>query len=741
LEFYIAVDCTVNIDITYTAPAGSLNTQVFVDDYAHVNTTVDIVNNQLVPLIPTNNWVPEFTYINNKLFIKGLPRGQVIITVGINNELEYKAYFDAEGQLPGNLSESCDLPLLIKTISLALNPSEEPFALVSLLGGVAKLYKRNPSFLIPDTFRRWDPAPLNLGLEQDITNNLILALLVLRALYNYKVELPAQQLTLNTSLENTLVEYLVSIGKLASANLDIKTGLILSKTKGELLGDPSYIATACGLVLWGELYTNYTPSYLFIQSIYYGYNRWADIIHNPELESSDRLLLAQSILNVYTDNEDGFEFLDLDLQAGQLTVFDIKVSNFSKDPELNYFIPLPKASSLISIKDLVYSIQALEVIFKSHMIYSMPEGYLWATHELLKSPRSTFGTLFSSIATTLALTYKSYESVVGNYSAPGFYPGVDSIWFEVLFNKPNATPASFWQVWLHYFISRPGAGVTRLDWAAYYAGLRKFTVTLYDYQYMQLPVDKIISNYPDLISIDFNDPHNLVIGSTQDPNYIPQDRLDDIQDQTLEIVTPDNHLTYTDLQQTTGIEIRPLPISKRTNQITFYGMGRPHPVREALDQSTPIGVISYIKHFTCATAITNRTKGGVKSVSSQVLIQLNPLFVITASPSIIGEGTPLPVFTITSGSSNINEGTIGPPFKFNNTRYFVLPPINPVGYEPSQYPTSLANTLAATNGGFQPSRTVSILNNTRAYQPTIYRQVVILGLMTVSVTPNPLTST
>lgn len=616
LRFYLPLDCKIILTCDSIWPGGSADQTLFQDSLNQIIWNLEIKNGVLLPKVPTTFWTPDALYENKYLQLSNLATGNLLINVIEADVTIYKAYFNTEGQLFG-ANETSTLTNITTGLAQSLDPTEDPFITVSLIAGILELFERNPTELIASTFARIPNSPKALSFGKDLLENLILSKLLLSALYSWKLTLPSQQLAI-PKLEERLLQYLKVVAKHASASLDPKNGLLFSKIEGELYGNPSYIATACALVLWSELFNNYDNDYTYLQSIYYCYRLWPDLKHEPNVESIDRYNLAQAIINEYTKTSDNFKFLTLDAVVAPLNIYTLSVGLSKTLPAnlygapLDFKIDLPQASELYSLPKTIATINAFASKTKETLIQAMPEGYLWATHESLKSS-SVFGSVFSAISQTIALAYKHYESRVGNYASPGAKPGLNSIWAEAIEPKPKAVPSYFWQVWIHDYANRPGVGISKLNWSAYLSGLAQIPVALVDYQFFKLPPSKIVSNSPELTSLSLIKPFGLD-ENIQDPHVNDLEEIGVLQNKVKqEQVISFSALNYASDSQTAGIETRPLAIADRTNQIEFCGYGRPLPVIKALKESCIVGVVPSVKHYT-TTNVAKPRKGLKRSL-------------------------------------------------------------------------------------------------------------------------------
>lgn len=606
LEVYLPLDCFIEMEMEHTFNTGSLQNleQILVDTENKVSWQLQILNGKLVEPIPNEFWTPDIKYQDKTLYLRNLPQGNFKIKIISNFVLQYSAYFSKKGQTIGS-GEYGTLEENISALSNFISQEESIPASIALIAGLLEIYERNPRSLIPNRFHRWQNIPLDSDNEEDLLLNAQLALFLLSALYTWKLELPAQQIEI-LKLEERLLNLVTFISKKASYALDPKTGLVFAKLKGRLYGNPSYLTTACSLILWAELLNNYPSEYLHLQSLYYCYKLWPTIVYNPVLESEVNYEIATSLSQAYI--QDAFEeikILQVEKDAAILLNFNIKIQNYNdltnsvnQQPKL----ALPKASSLSSIEKNVYRVEASKEVIRSSLLQSMPEGYLWPQKSQLLSPHSVFGSIYDAISTTLALNQTYYQYNTGRTSSPGTLASESNIWFEIFFPKGKYVPSSFWQVFIATYAARPQLGISRVQWAAYYAGLLSFNSTLYDYQPLKLPPSKLESNSPEISSIDLENPINLNLQNI-DPSInelLPLENIDNLK--TMERVETFSHLGYASEFQTGGQELRELRVDLQTNQAIALGKGKPKLVRQALDESVLAGVIIQVIHYTTVVA-------------------------------------------------------------------------------------------------------------------------------------------
>lgn len=580
IKLKINEDCLIEIKILYQAPAASLDyLSVNKDELIEIKATYEILNSTLKPPPVKNTWTPPANYKNQILYIKDLPRGDIHLDIYKDSDKVYSAYFSSKGQLWGNQVSTC-----CSTLALGLAQgicSKNNYLLVSLLAGITNISPKESKLLPIKIFKNNLDNLLVEEPKYNIESNLELGILMLKTLYLFKQASPAVQLDLNL-LEKSIVNFLINLANNVSAALDPKTGLVFGYLEGKLYSKPSYLATALSLILWCELLHNYKKDFLYLQSIYYAYEKWELNTYNPAIATIEEFNLAQTLVKKYASAEYVVPiYLDI-LVKEPLTIFDLGI--FYTDTELSInSISLPKAATSYSLVSTFKEIKLLENILFAQTIYSMPEGYMWPSHEKLLSKFSVIGSIYRAVCSTLALNAYYYKLVKNFVISPGFFSDSGSLW-NFLFDRPNETPKSYWSTWLHYFNSRPKRGLSRIDWAAYYSGFRKFTAEVYEYQYLKYPVNKVISNYPELKSIDLKTGVDLNLKT----NDIALDsKLEDYVEASQQI----NKLNT--LSDITDIE-------SQTNTVYITGVGKPKALRKCLEDSVTPGVICYVSHITTA---------------------------------------------------------------------------------------------------------------------------------------------
>jgi hypothetical protein len=589
-----ATNLKLNIAVSYVLPMAS-STGVFGQDQGtQLLFSIEIKGSQLYEVTSQNlsalDWQPAVSFVASDLHIYNLPQGLVEISVlnATQTATDFWAYFQTGNQLPG--------------LAQVVTPEELNYALyqaaasnnfslqTSCVSAITKLILQEYGLPLRQLRFVGKSLPIPALPAADIASNSICALYLLKILHNWRAAPYAQQL--DTNLESDLINALKILAGSSKSALDLRTGLVFANKDRQIYSNPSSITTAVNLIVWHELVNSYQQDE-FLLPLVTAWSFWEQRQFNPSIESNLEYDLATRLLDTYLSTE-----VTTYINQGIGTLFDCSSLATRYLPLIAYLpnITIAPASLLPKILTLPRTankylaassaqMQNAYAIFLQVQLVLMPYGYLWPTAQTLSLQSSIWRAFFR--ATAAALAYSWMLQLFKNRTDP---------WHRVLWPPTPVTPSGYWQELTQNYYQVLKLGPALVEGTAYHAGLVPITTSLQDYQFTQFPPALTPINYPELATLDAQDPQAYTAGLS--PDLYPGAAVTVATIATQEAVYLDSLLSFSDLDRPADSELHPLNLTTRTNWLALSGEGKPQPIVAALKQRVPAYATCFVYFHT-----------------------------------------------------------------------------------------------------------------------------------------------